>query len=142
MIPARSGPVEAAYRRLRQDAETLEQLLAQPLSQQSAEELKRTLHALHRDVCSYYRRIEPQTFVQEVSDRAPHLRRQLEEWQRKHDALMRELERTCRQVRRQRNHLADNRSRLQQLLRGILQHEEERDQLLYQSFYPEPGALD
>jgi uncharacterized membrane protein YgaE (UPF0421/DUF939 family) len=142
MIPARSGPLEIAYRRLRQDAETLEQLLAQPPNQQSAEELKRKLHALHRDVCNYYRRVEPQSFVQEITDRAPYLRRELEQWQRQHQLLMQELERTCRQIRRQRNHLADNKPRLQQLLRAILQHEAERDQLVYRSFYPEPAALD
>jgi len=142
MIPARSGPLETAYRRLRQDAETLEQLLAQPPNQQSAEEVKRKLHALHRDVRNYYRWVEPQSFVQEITDRAPYLRRELEQWQRQHQLLMQELERTCRQIRRQRNHLADNKSRLQQLLRAILQHEAERDQLVYRSFYPEPAALD
>jgi hypothetical protein len=103
---------------------------------------KRKLHALHRDVCNYYRRVEPQSFVQEITDRAPYLRRELEQWQRQHQLLMQELERTCRQIRRQRNHLADNKSRLQQLLRAILQHEAERDQLVYRSFYPEPAALD
>jgi hemerythrin len=142
MIPARSRPLETAYRRLRRDAETLAQLLAQPLTEQSAEEVKRTLRAFRRDVAEYYRRVEPQAFVQEITYRAPHLQRQLEVWKDKHQSLMQELEKVYRQLRSQRNHLNDTKPQLQHLVDAILQHEEERDQLMYQSFYPEPAAID
>ncbi|GBD34952.1 hypothetical protein HRbin36_00056 [bacterium HR36] len=55
---------------------------------------------------------------------------------------MHELEQTCREFRKQHNHLDATKPKLQHLVSEILQHEEERDQLVYQSFYPEPSALD
>lgn len=142
MIPARPRLLQTAYRRFRHDAETLAQLLTQPPTEQSAEEVKRTLRALKRDVQLYYERIEPQSFVQEIGTRAPYLRRQLEAWQRRHQKLMQQLEQTCKQLRQRRNHFDAVRPKLQSLVSELLHHEAERDQLVYQSFYPEPTAID
>ncbi|MCS7016262.1 MAG: hypothetical protein NZM42_09145 [Gemmatales bacterium] len=142
MLPARLKPIQSAYQRFRRDSEILSQLLAQPLTDQKADAVRHAILVWRRHLQNYYRYVQPPAFTQEITTRAPYLRRQLEGWQRKHETLMRQLEQICRQLRQRHRHLDDASPRLQLLLREILQHEEERDQLAYQSFYPEPAAMD
>ncbi|MCS7167760.1 MAG: hypothetical protein RMI91_10650 [Gemmatales bacterium] len=142
MLPARLKPIESAYQRFRRDSEILSQLLAQPLTDQSARALKRTMFAWRRDLEDYYRRVEPLSFALEISTRAPYLRRQLEGWQRKHTRLMRQLEQICQQLRRRPLAWDATQSQLQMLVHEILQHEQERDLLAWDAYYPEPAALD